>query len=841
MHEVRASCPYCGVGCGVIIEARDNRIAGVRGDPQHPSNFGKLCPKGQTLHLTATPSVLEHARLKFPQLRTSKDAMHARVTWDDALAYAADRFAQAIEAHGPDSVAFYVSGQLLTEDYYVFNKLARTLAGTNNIDSNSRLCMSSAVVGYKRTLGADAPPCCYEDIEIADCVFVAGANPAVAHPVLFGRLMEARRKRGTRLIVVDPRRTETAAAADLHLAVQPGTDLWLFNAMLAVMLRDGLTDNDFISRYTESFEDVAALARGTSLTEAARATGVAPLDIERAARWFARSPATLSLWCQGLNQSTHGADNNCALIHLHLATGQIGRPGAGPLSLTGQPNAMGGRETGSMATLLPGHRDPANAADRNELARQWGIDALPERPGLTAVELFDACARGDIRALWIACTNPAQSMPDLKRVRAALDRVPFVVLQDAFDNTETARHADLHLPAATFGEREGTSTNSERRVTLSRAAVDAPFEARADWRIAADFALQLADRIAPAKSKLFQWSSADDVFDEYRDLTRGRDLDVSLLDHERLLRDGPTCWPATRNGGTARLYTDLRFATPNGRARFVPFVLRAAADVCNDELPLALTTVRLRDQWHGASRTGMVAVLDLPPATVEMAPATMKELGVGDDDLVELATARGKLLLPARAADTVGIGQASIAMHYGARWLTGAGVDGINALTNAAIDPLSKQPELKFSAASIARVDLAWHAAAIGLAEEPQRLLEVLRFAASTASYAAVGLFGRDEARPGVYLVVAHATRLESLLDAVRSALAFDADAPLLRDAGAGRARCVQLRDGRVQAVLLEGRMRADVAAWSVYRQLIERGTDCSRRSLRELFAPVES
>ena len=480
LRESKSACPYCGTGCGVIVQARGNQIVGVRGDPTHPANLGKLCPKGQTLHLTATQDVLARARLLHPQLRDSRAAPRRRVGWDAALDHAADRFAQVLRERGPDAVAFYVSGQLLTEDYYVFNKLARAVVGTNNIDSNSRLCMSSAVVGYKRTLGADAPPCSYEDLELADCVFVAGANPAAAHPVLFGRLLEAKRRRGTRLIVADPRRTESAAAADLHLPVRPGTDLWLFTAMLGVMLRDGLVNDSFIAEHTEGFEPVAALARQLALADAQRITGVPAPDLERAARWFARAPAALSLYCQGLNQSTHGTDNNAALIHLHLATGQIGRAGAGPFSLTGQPNAMGGRETGTMATLLPGHRDPMDQADRIDLARRWGVDTLPARRGLSAVEMFDACANGDIGALWIACTNPAQSLPDLARVHAALRRVPFVVVQDAFANTETAVFADLLLPAATFGEREGTSTNSERRITLSRAAVEALGAARAD-------------------------------------------------------------------------------------------------------------------------------------------------------------------------------------------------------------------------------------------------------------------------------------------------------------------------------------------------------------------------
>jgi assimilatory nitrate reductase catalytic subunit len=846
LREVKSACPYCGTGCGVIMQALGERIVGVRGDPAHPANFGKLCPKGQTLHLTATEHVIARSRLLYPQLRTTRENARRRVGWDEALDHSADQFAQVLRERGPETIAFYVSGQLLTEDYYVFNKLARALVGTNNVDSNSRLCMSSAVAGYKRTLGADAPPCSYQDLELADCVFVAGANPAVAHPVLFGRLLEARRQRGTRLIVADPRRTESAAAADLHLAVRPGADLWLLAAMLSVMVRDGLTNEAFVAAHTEGFDAAAIMARSVPLADVERITGVPAQDVERAARWFARAPATLSLYCQGLNQSSHGTDNNTALIHLHLATGQIGRAGAGPFSLTGQPNAMGGRETGTMATLLPGHRDPDDESDRAELARLWGVDALPARRGLTAVELFEACARGRIGALWIACTNPAQSLPDLARVHEALHRVPFVVVQDAFANTETAAFADVLLPAATFGEREGTSTNSERRITLSRAAVAPPGEARPDWHIAADFARRLAARTRPQVAAGFEFADARAVFDEYRQLTVGRDLDIGALDYALLERAGPQQWPLSALHaddaalGTARLYADGRFATPSGRARFVPFDLRGPAETTDVEFPLALTTVRLRDQWHGASRSGEVGILELPPAAVEVAPVTLAQLGIADDELVELATARGCVVLPARASETVAAGVACVPMHFGTRWLP-ASRGGINLLTAGALDPRSGQPELKYAAACVVRFDLPWHAALVGCVapEAVGTLLETLGSLAQACAYASIVHFGRDPQRAGFAWLVAHTSPQAALIAAARSAFAIAADAPTLRDARAGRARTVSVVDGRLAAALLEGRTRVDIRAWSVYRRLIDQGIDCSRRSLRELFAPA--
>ena len=843
LAETRSTCPYCGTGCGVLVQARAGRIVGVRGDPDHPANFGKLCPKGASLAQTAQPEVLMHARLLRPQARPDRGVAPQALGWDAALELAAERFAAAIRDRGPDSVGFYVSGQLLTEDYYAFNKLARALVGTNNIDSNSRLCMSSAVVGYKRTLGADAPPCNYEDLDHADCVLVIGANPAAAHPVLFGRLLEARRARGTKLIVADPRLTESARSADLHLALRPGTDLYLLGALLGVMLRDALIDEAYIAAHTRGFAAAAAQARALPLAEAARITGLAAGDIERAARLFARSAATLSLWCQGLNQSSHGSDNSAALIHLHLATGQIGRPGTGPFSLTGQPNAMGGRETGSMATLLPGHRDPQDAADRAELARLWGVESLPSAAGLPALELFEAAAAGRIQALWIACTNPAYSLPDQALVRQALAAVPFVVVQEAYA-TETTALADLLLPAATFGERCGTMTNSERRVSLSQPAVPPPGEARPDWAIAAQFARSLAARIAPARAGLFDWPDAAAVFAEYTALTAGRDLDIAGLDHARLAR-GPVQWPlradaaarGTADTGTARLYTDGRYPTADGRAQFVQIELRAAAVAPSAEFPLALTSVRLRDQWHGGSRSAMAATLAMPPAVLQVAPASLAAAGLADGELARVSSAQGQLTLPVQASDTLPEGVAALAMHHGARWLPGS--LGINGLSTRARDPLSRQPELKHVPVRVAPLALPWHTAL--LARVPRSrvlpLLEVLAREIEPLRHAALARFpAGDDA--GVLLFAAHGERPDRLMQELRLLLGIEQGAPSLAEARSGRLRCLQISAGRLHAVVLEGVRRADLAAWPLYQRLVASGDDCSTRPLRELFAP---
>lgn len=607
-NETRSTCCYCGVGCGVIIEHDGTRITGVKGDPSHPANFGRLCTKGSTLHLAARPEL----RATHPELRSARDLPRQPVSWQTALDHAADRFARIIAEHGPDAVAFYISGQLLTEDYYVFNKLAKGLIGTNNVDTNSRLCMSSAVSAYKQTLGADAPPCSYADIDLADCLLIAGGNPAYAHPIVYRRIEDARRANpAMKMIAVDPRRTDTASDADLHLPLLPGTDIWLYNAMLHVLLWEGHADDVFIAAHTEGFAELRKHVRDITPAVAAEVCGLRADDIVTAAKWFGESKAAMSMWCQGLNQSHHGTHNGAALIALHLATGQIGRPGAGPFSLTGQPNAMGGREVGGMANLLSAHRDLANPAHREEVARLWGLADVPASPGLTAVELFDAVREGKVKAVWIACTNPAHSMPDQTRIVEALKAAEFVVVQDAYRNTESAAFADLLLPAATWGEKEGTVTNSERRITHVHAALPPLGEARADWVIARDFAHALGKRLDRDAAVLFPYDTVEQVFAEHCESTRGRDLDITGLDYAVLDRLGPQQWPFPEGAaeGVAALYTDRRFATPSGRARFVVPSAATTAERIDARYPLHLNTGRLRDHWHGMSRTGQVARL----------------------------------------------------------------------------------------------------------------------------------------------------------------------------------------------------------------------------------------
>jgi assimilatory nitrate reductase catalytic subunit len=805
MERVRTTCPYCGVGCGVIVHAQAGRVTGVEGDPEHPANAGRLCTKGSTLHLSTDPD----ARLLYPALRRSRSEARMRVGWNDALDHVAQTFASTIERHGPDSVAFYLSGQLLTEDYYVFNKLARALVGTNNIDTNSRLCMSSAVTGYKATLGADAPPACYEDIDHAGCLFIAGSNTAYAHPVLYRRIEDAKRRNpGLRMIVVDPRRTDTAAAADLHLSLLPGTDVALFNGMLHVMLWEGLCDLRYIDAHTEGFEKAKAAVAEYTPRAAAAICGVPAEDIVAAARMFARSPATLSLYCQGLNQSIQGTDKNAALINLHLATGQIGKPGAGPLSLTGQPNAMGGREVGGMATLLSAHRDPNDPAHRAEMARFWGVPALPDTPGKTAVEMFDALREGSIKAVWIACTNPAQSMPDQARIAQALERAELVVLQEAFGATETARFADVLLPATTWAEKEGSVTNSERRITRVRAAVPAPGEARHDWRIATDFACRLGALLDRPAQHLFDYPTPETIFNEHRETTRGRDLDITGLSYALLEQRGPQQWPFPQGAthGRARLYEDGRFPTASGRARFAAAMHRPTAEKTDARHPLHLTSGRLRDQWHGMSRTGTVARLfaHVEEPLLSMNPADMKVRHLKDGDLVRVKSRRGEVRVRVEACAGMRAGQSSLPMHWGARFLRG----GVNLLTVPDFDPVSKQPELKHAAIQVEKLDCAWHVVAMR-SGDALRHLDAVQPLLERFTYASCGLHGRDVPML-VFRAALEAPPAPELVAALDAALALDAPGALdYRDPRRGVAKRVLVDADRVVGARLVGETAA--------------------------------
>jgi assimilatory nitrate reductase catalytic subunit len=849
MTETRSTCPYCGVGCGVVIESDGAQIVGVRGDPEHPANFGRLCSKGSTLHLTAAAPITLQARLAHPQRRSARGGALQRIGWDEALDEAAVRFARTIAAHGPDAVGFYVSGQLLTEDYYVFNKLAKGLVGTNSIDTNSRLCMSSAVAGYKATLGADAPPACYDDLNHADCVFIAGSNLAYAHPVLMRRLEDARRARpAMKIVVVDPRRTETAEMADLHLQIEPGSDVALFHAMLHVMLWDGLVDTAFIDAHTTGFDALKARVRDHAPKDAAALCGIDEAALMQAVRWFAQpGGATLSLYCQGLNQSSSGTAKNAALINLHLATRQIGKPGAGPFSLTGQPNAMGGREVGGLANLLSAHRDLANPEHRAEVARLWGVADVPAVPGKTAVEMFQAAADGEIKALWIACTNPAQSLPDQTTVRRALERAEFVVVQEAFATTATCNYADLLLPASSWGEKDGTVTNSERRISRVRPAAAAPGEARADWAIAADFARRLEARLRPGAPTLFPYADAESVWNEHRESTRGRDLDITGLSYAQL-ESAPQQWPFPEgsDAGRARLYEDSVFPTADGRARFADVPFRPPAETRDARYPFALNTGRLRDQWHGMSRTGTLGRLfgHEPEPAIELHPRDLARQGLADGDLVHVTSRRATVVLPARASARQAPNQAFVAMHWGEEFVSGHSTSGqrstgVNALTSPALCPQSKQPELKHAAVKLVKAELPWRLLGAAWLPAPAALAarEALKPLMASFAYASCVPFGRE--RDGVlFRAAAHEAAPDALVAQIEALLGLGgADVLRYADRRRGQRRSVRLSGSgdtaRLDAFLLAG----DTSAESWIKALLLDGQPAQRYG-RLLLSP---
>ncbi|MES2944936.1 MAG: molybdopterin-dependent oxidoreductase [Pseudomonadota bacterium] len=853
MTETRSTCPYCGVGCGVIIESHGAQITGVKGDPNHPANFGRLCTKGSTLALTATAAVTRQTRLLYPMRREHRHEAPKQLSWDSALDFAATSFAQIIRDHGPDAVGFYISGQLLTEDYYVFNKLAKGLIGTNNVDTNSRLCMSSAVAGYKQTLGADAPPSCYDDVNHADCMFIVGSNTAYAHPILFRRIEDAKAANpALKIIFCDPRRTDTAEIADLYLPIQPGTDVSLFNGMLHIMLWEGWTDKAWIAAHTSGFEALKSTVRDYTPDIVAETCGIKKDELFAAAKLFATSKATLSLYCQGLNQSSSGTAKNAALINLHLATRQIGKPGAGPFSLTGQPNAMGGREVGGLANLLSAHRDLANAEHRAEVAALWGVPSVPSMPGKTAVEMFQAAADGEIKALWIACTNPAQSMPDQKTVRRALERAEIVIVQEAFATPSSCDYADLLLPASTWGEKMGTVTNSERRISRVRPAVAAPGEARHDWAIAVEFAQRLEKLLESPRPGLFPYSldnpaeGTEAIWNEHRESTRGRDLDITGMSYA-MLDAAPQQWPL-REGektGKVRLYEDGIFPTADGRARFVNTVYKPVAEPRESRYPFSLTTGRLRDHWHGMSRTGTLGRLfgHVAEPSVQMNASDMARRLLKDGDLVHVTSKRGSIVLPLQASTEVAASQAFIAMHWGEEYLsglstTGEPLAGVNALTTSAYCPSSKQPELKHAAVKILKAELPWtllamawlpYGESLAAREQLKPLMKAFAFTScvpfsnNTPLVVQAGSTAPDERTGVLFRAAGHEAPSEEVLMQIESILGLDgADSLHYMDRKKGQRRAARLQRIGENAELLGFVLAGDTSAEAWIKTLLQ-------------------
>jgi assimilatory nitrate reductase catalytic subunit len=805
---VRTTCPYCGVGCGVLAEIAADGAVSVRGDPDHPANFGRLCSKGSALAETID---LE-GRLLHPEIDGR------RAGWDEALDLVARKFSEAIAEHGPDSVAFYVSGQLLTEDYYVANKLMKGFVGSANIDTNSRLCMSSTVAGHRRAFGTDTVPGCYEDLDLADLIVLVGSNLAWCHPVLYQRIAAAKAKRpGMKVVLVDPRRTMTADIADMHLAIAPDGDTALFTGLLAWLTEHGALDRDYLERHTTGFAEALAATNATSLADTAGATGLSQAELEGFYELFARLERTVTVFSQGVNQSASGTDKVNAIINCHLATGRIGKPGAGPFSVTGQPNAMGGREVGGLANMLAAHMEIENPAHRDRVQRFWQSPEMAVRPGLKAVDMFRAVADRRIKALWIMATNPADSMPDAAAVEAAIAACPFVVVSDISGETDTIRHARVKLPAAGWGEKDGTVTNSERRISRQRPFLDIPGEARPDWWIIAEVARRMGF------AEAFAYRSPAEIFAEHAALSGfendgERDFDISAYkDLDTTAYGGllPFQWPARagnqpKSEHSQRFFADGEFFTPDGKARFVA-VRPTTRRVADEEFPLVLNTGRVRDHWHTMTRTGKSGRLSqhLAEPFAEINPIDAARLAIGDADIVRLTSRHGAVLVRALVTARQQPGSVFVPMHWTDQFAASARVDTLIAPIT---DPISGQPASK----NVAVRAECFEAAAFGFAvlREKPRLVD--------ADYWALA-----KCAGGWRLELAWAAE-RSDWQAFAAALfgsGPDVDTLAYRDTTSGRRRFVAISDGRLAGALFLANEPVEVSRSWLVEQL---GDECT-------------
>ena len=691
----KAICPYCGVGCQVSVTVKDNLVTALAGAKDSPVNQGQLCPKGALL----SPVLTLPGRLLKPQIRTTRTSPLEDLSWDDAFAQAGQRLRDIIDRYGPDSVALYGSGQLDTESWYLGNKLFKGFIGSNHVDSNSRLCMASAVVAYRSMLGSDGPPTTYDDIQIADCFLVAGSNMADTHPVVFQKL-KARLcdENKPTLIVVDPRYTHTAQAADIHIALKPGSDIAFFNLIAHFAWKAGAADMDFIRNHTTNFEEYVDVIRDVDVNALVAECGVELETIKAAADAIAKSRALLSFYCMGLGQSSVGTAKNQSVIDLHLLLGQIGKPGAGPFSMTGQPNAMGGRELGGLAQFLPGYRVIENEAHRHEMEQLWNIPAgsIHPKAGLTAVEIFQGLESGRIKAIWIVCNNPMVSMPNLAQTQRALANAELVIVQDCFE-TETTHIADFVFPATQWIEKTGTMTNSERRVMRTNQMATPPGEAKPDWQIFSGMAKALGYVDG------FNFERSEQIWDEYRTLTAGRPCDQFGMTNERLQTEALQ-WPCPTvdHPGSPRRYLDKKFATPDGRARFVACHHKAPLELPSILYPFTLTTGRLASQWHTMTRTGKIQRLagqaSIPYA--DLNPDDAEALDISDGDMITVSSARGQATVVARISSRLMSGVVFMPFHWGDLYAPG---NAANQITNDVFDPTSKEPEYKACAVAVAK------------------------------------------------------------------------------------------------------------------------------------------
>ncbi|MES2319120.1 MAG: molybdopterin-dependent oxidoreductase [Pseudomonadota bacterium] len=704
---IRSTCPYCGVGCGITATKLPDGAIAIAGDKQHAANQGRLCVKGAALGETIEPG----GRLLHPTLR--EDGVLKQATWDDAIERVAVGLRDIIAEHGPDAVAFYVSGQLLTEDYYVANKLMKGYIGSANIDTNSRLCMSSAVAGHKRAFGGDLVPGCYDDFDTADMIVLVGANSAWCHPILFQRIARAKEARpGLQVVVIDPRRTATCDVADLHLPVKPGTDVWLFNGLLSYLANNGARDDAFIANHTSGLDETLAAA-DIALADVASKCRLDPQDLLRFYQLFAATTRVVTAFSQGVNQSSAGTDKVNSIINCHLLTGRIGKPGMGPFSLTGQPNAMGGREVGGLANMLAAHMELANPAHRDTVQTFWDSPRIASTPGLKAVDLFQAIEQGKVKAVWIMATNPMVSLPDANQVQRALEKCELVIVSDIVGNTDTNAFADVLLPALGWGEKDGTVTNSERCISRQRAFVAAPGEARADWRIVCDVARRMG-------FDGFDFNSAAQVFDEHARLSAFRNEGERFFNLAGLVGQQPDDYeqmePQQWPQGTQRLFGDGRFAHPDGKARFVATAPRAPANKTGPEYPLILNTGRVRDQWHTMTRTGRAPRLadHTAESFIDMHPQDALKFGVREGELARLSSEWGAMVARVRHGGGIARGDVFVPIHWSGQNASDARV---GTLVNPAVDPISGEPEFKHTPVMIERFGVAWHAFVLSRAD----------------------------------------------------------------------------------------------------------------------------
>jgi len=817
MSKTCTTCPYCGVGCGVVASLEKDGNVAIKGDETHPANFGKLCSKGSALGETLG---LED-RLLYPQVKGK------RVAWDAALEAVASGFSNAIEKYGPDSVAFYVSGQLLTEDYYIANKFMKGYIGSGNIDTNSRLCMASSVVGHKRAFGADIVPGCYEDLEQADLIVLTGSNLAWCHPVLYQRIMTAKAQRPEmKIIVIDPRETASCDVADMHLALKPGSDVALFQGLFNYLDRHGFSDSDFISAHTENYESALRAAIEYSVEYTSQLTELSPEQLEAFYSLFAQTPKTVTIYSQGVNQAVDGTDKVNTIINCHLLTGRIGKVGAGPFSVTGQPNAMGGREVGGLANQLASHMEIGNPEHRDLLQRFWGSPAMIDKAGLKAVDLFEAIHAGQIKAVWIMATNPVDSLPDADRVREALHKCDMVVVSDIYGHTDTVACADIVLPSTGWGEKDGTVTNSERRISRQRAFMAGPGEAQHDWWQFCEVAKRMGFEDG------FSFESPAQIFQEYAALSNfendgKRDLNLSALAD---LSDAeyndlsPVQWPVTKEApnGTVRFFEKGGYFTQSGKAKFVP-PEPSQLYPHNADYPFTLNTGRLRDQWHTMTRTGRAARLSqhISEPFVEVHPKDAEELAIEDAEIATLKSSKGQMQARIAVTSRQRPGSLFAPMHFTDRFASAGRVD---ALVPSVVDPFSGQPASKSAPVSITKYGAAWY----GFAVISQDVFETLTLPA-TASY-----WTKARIEGGVRLELAGTELPKDWHSFIKSLLNEDASIEILDMISpiSGQARLACMKEGVLIALLYIGAEPVTVSRDWACAQLLSKPSGMERHRL---------